>query len=147
MTSWMLTDNGIISPLLLDTHYWLWLQGGLGDRLTAQNLEIIRHAASAGKLLLSVFSVWEVGMLESKGRLQLHTSCAQWVEEALAMPGLTLAQLTPAIAIESSHLPGTFHGDPADRIIVATARVMKARLLISDRNIPTYGRQRHVQLA
>jgi PIN domain nuclease of toxin-antitoxin system len=87
------------------------------------------------------------GQLESKGRVHLHTNCAQWVEEALAMPGLTLAPLTPAIALESTRLHGSFRGDPADRIIVATARAMNARLLTNDRNIRAYGRQRHVLLA
>jgi PIN domain nuclease of toxin-antitoxin system len=115
--------------------------------LTARNLDIIRNAASDGNLFLSVISVWELGLLESKGRIHLHTSCARWVEEALAMPGLTVAPLTPAIAIESSRLPGKFHADPADRIIVATARALGARLLTSDKNIRAYGRQRHVLLA
>jgi len=94
-----------------------------------------------------VMSVWELGMLESKGRIQLGISCTQWVEKALAQPGVALAPLTPAIAIESSNLPGSFHGDPADRIIVATARALKARLLTSDKNIRAYARQRHISLA
>ncbi len=135
------------APLLIDTHYWIWLQFGTRERITRQNLEVIREAAAQGNLFLSVMSVWEVGMLESKGRLHLHASCDRWVEEALAMPGLTLAPLTPAIAVESTRLPGTFHADPVDRIIVATARAMNARLLTSDKNIRAYGRQRHVLLA
>jgi PIN domain nuclease of toxin-antitoxin system len=135
------------SPLLIDTHYWLWFEAGLRDRLTAHNLEIILAAAARGNLLVSVMSVWEVGMLESKGRIGLRINCVRWVEEALAIPGLTLAPLTPAIALESTRLPGNFHGDPADRIIVATARVMNTRLLTSDKNIRAYGRQRHVLLA
>jgi PIN domain nuclease of toxin-antitoxin system len=143
----MPSDNGFPSPLLIDTHYWIWLQAGLSDRLTSPNLDLINAAAAEGTLFLSVMSVWELGMLESKHRIHLHTSCIQWVEEALAMPGLSLAPLTPAIALESTRLPGNFHGDPADRIIVSTARIMKARLLTSDRNIRTYARQRHVILA
>ena len=144
----MPTGNGAFpSPLLIDTHYWIWLQAGSGERLTAPNLNLIRQAAAKGNLFLSVISVWELGLHESKGRVQLLTSCAQWVEEALAMPGLSLAPLTPAIAVESSRLPGSFHGDQADRIIVATARAMHARLLTSDRNIRAYGRERHVLLA
>jgi PIN domain nuclease of toxin-antitoxin system len=143
----MSNGSGSPIPLLIDTHYWIWLQFGIRERLTAQNLDIIRKAAAQDHLLLCVFSIWELGMLESKGRVHLHTNCAQWVEEALAMPGLSLAPFTPAIALESSRLPGSFHGDPADRIIVATARVLGARLLTSDRNIRAYGRQRHVLLA
>jgi PIN domain nuclease of toxin-antitoxin system len=134
-------------PLLIDTHYWLWLEAGTKDRLTPHGLDLIKDAANQGSLLVSVISVWEIAMLDAKGRLRLFEGCAQWVEEALARPGLTLAPLTPAIAIESNQLPGSFHGDPADRIIVATARRMGARLLTSDKNIRAYGRQRHVLLA
>jgi len=134
-------------PLLIDTHYWIWLQFGTRERLTSANLDLINSAAAEGNLFLSVMSVWEVAMLESKGRLDLYTSCAQWVDEALAVPGLTLAPMTATIAIESTRLPGTFHGDPADRIIVSTARALKARLLTSDRNIRAYARQRHITLA
>jgi PIN domain nuclease of toxin-antitoxin system len=67
-------------------------------------------------LLVSVISVWEIGMLESKGRLLLNLPCEAWVREALKTPGLTLAPLTPEIAVDSTRLPGAFHGDPADRI-------------------------------
>ncbi len=143
----MPSGSGPLAPLLIDTHYWLWLQFGIRERLTAQNLEIITKAADEGNLFLSVMSVWEVAMLESKGRIQLYKDCAQWVEEALSMPGLRLAPISPGIAVESTRLPGSFHGDPADRIIVATARTMGARLLTSDKNIRTYGRQHHVLLA
>jgi len=143
----MSNGSGSQTPLLIDTHYWIWLQFGIREQLTAHSLELVRKAVTQGQLLLSIFSIWELGMLESKGLVHLHTSCAQWVEDALAMPGLSLAPLTPAIALESSRLPGSFHGDAADRIIVATARVLGARLLTSDQNICAYGRQRHVLLA
>ena len=83
-------------------------------------------------------------MLESKGRVHILVPPDEWVREALAMPGLTLAPLTPEIALESTRLPGTFHGDPSDRIIVATARKMSARLLTSDEKIIQYGKQHHV---
>ena len=144
----MQNGNGFVpAPLLIDTHYWIWLEAGDQERLSSHNLAIIQEAASASNLYISVISVWELGMLDSKGRIQLGTTCTRWVEEALAQPGITLAPLSPAIALESSHLPGTFHGDPADRIIVATARALKARLLTSDKNIRAYARQRHILLA
>jgi PIN domain nuclease of toxin-antitoxin system len=143
----MPNGSGSSAPLLIDTHYWIWLEAGTRERLATQTLDLIQKAAADGNLFLSIMSVWELGMLESKGRVHLHTSCAQWVEEALAMPGLSLAPLTSAIALESSRLPGSFHGDPADRIIVATARVLSAKLLTLDRKIRAYGRQRHVLLA
>jgi PIN domain nuclease of toxin-antitoxin system len=143
----MLSANGHLTPLLIDTHYWIWLQAGNSDRLTSPDLDLIDSASTQGNLYLSVMSVWEVDILESKRRIRLYTSCAQWVEEALAIPGLTLAPITPAIAIESTRLPGIFHGDPADCIIVTTARALHARLLTSDKNIRAYARRRHVTLA
>jgi PIN domain nuclease of toxin-antitoxin system len=130
--------------LLLDTHYWVWLQLGVREQFTARVLKAIEEAASEGNVLLSIISVWELGMLEAKGRIRLHCSCEQWVREALEMPGLSLAPLTPEIAVESSRLPQPFHGDPADRIIVATARRIGARLLTRDEKLIEYGRQRHV---
>ena len=68
------------------------------------------------------------------------------VREALATPGLSLIPLSPEIAIQSRRLPGQFHGDPADRILVATARVTGARLMTSDRKILAYGRLRHAPM-
>ena len=132
------------SPLLLDTHYWIWLQFGIREQLTPLVLKAIDQAAASGSLLLSVMSVWEVGMLESKGRLQLYAPCDQWVREALAMPGLSLAPLTPEIAVASTRLPEPFHGDPCDRIIVTTARSLGARLVTRDEKILEYSRKRHV---
>ena len=85
-------------------------------------------------------------MLEAKGRIRLGSPCQQWVEEALATPGLTLVPLTPEIALDSSRLPGDFHGDPADRIIVATARRLGARLLTRDEKLLAYGHGHHVTL-
>ncbi|HXI38771.1 MAG TPA: type II toxin-antitoxin system VapC family toxin [Bryobacteraceae bacterium] len=82
-------------------------------------------------------------MLEAKGRIELKMSCAEWVKQALAAPGLSLYPLTLEIAIESSRLPGRFHGDPADRVLMATARTSGAKLLTKDERLPEYGRQRH----
>jgi PIN domain nuclease of toxin-antitoxin system len=119
-------------PLLLDTHYWIWLQSGTPGQITTRLRNSIEEAAAAGRLLLSVISVWELALLEAKGRIELTFSCEEWVRSALATPGLILAPLTPEIAIESTRLPEPFHGDPADRIIVATARRMGARLATRD---------------
>jgi PIN domain nuclease of toxin-antitoxin system len=138
--------SSIGSPLLLDTHYWIWLQSGDGKRFTPAALSAIEKASREGNLVLSVISVWEVGMLEAKGRIRLRTSCEQWVAEALSTPGLVVVPLTPEIALESTRLPAPFHGDPADRIIAATARRFSARLLTKDRKLLAYGRQGHLTL-
>ena len=139
-------SSATLAPLLLDTHYWFWLQLGVREEFTGTVLGAIHDAAASGSLLLSAISVWELGMLEAKGRIHLHAPCEQWVGEALATPGLTLVPLTPEIALASSRLPQPFHGDPADQIIVATARSMGARLATRDRKILEYGRKRHVEV-
>ena len=125
-------------PLLLDTHCWIWSQFGLDHEFSAAGLSLFRRAASDGILLLSIISVWEVALLESKRRIHLQMDCFDWVSQALKTPGLSLVPLTPEIAVESSHLPGNLHGDPVDRILVATARNMGARLMTRDRLLLKY---------
>jgi PIN domain nuclease of toxin-antitoxin system len=139
----MIGDGGY---LLLDTHYWIWLQFGTPNRLTQAERLAVDQAGALGTLLISAMSIWEVAMLASKGKLELHAPVNAWIRNALAMPGLSLAPLSPEIAVESCNLPPPFHGDPADRIIVATARIMGAKLLTHDEKIVKYGRKRHVSL-
>ena len=119
-------------PLLLDTHCWVWAQLGLIQRLSRTAVSAIRDAESEGNLRVSVISVWELAMLEKRGRVALPMNVRTWVEEALSKPGVSVAPLTPEIAIESVHLPGELHGDPADRMLIATARVLGATLLTKD---------------
>lgn len=114
-----------IRSAVVDTHVWVWAVSG-DER--AQLLEGFR-----GTLLLSAISVWEVAMLESKGRLSLRPGIDQWVRENLAPP-FQLEPIHPAIAIESCRLRD-FHGDPADRLIVATAIETGVPLITSDRSI------------
>src|ERR1700691_4521290 len=131
--------------LLLDTHCWLWAQLGLIERLSRAGLEAIRSAELEGNLRISVISIWELAMLEKRGRVALPMNVRTWVEQALSKPGIAVAPLTPEIAIESVHLPGEMHGDPADRMLVATARVLGAKLVTKDAQLIRYSRQRHVR--
>lgn len=131
--------------LLLDTHCWIWVELGVVRRLSRAAIAAIRKAESEGRLLVSIISVWELGMLEKRGRVALPRNIRTWVDEALAKPGIALAPLTPEIALESVQLPGELHGDPADRIIVATARVLGATLLTKDTRLIDYSRHRHVK--
>jgi PIN domain nuclease of toxin-antitoxin system len=126
-------------PLILDTHVWFWFaQTDLKlDRSSA--LAVIRSALEKNRLAVSVISVWELAMLESKGRLALRPNGQQWIDEALSLPGLELLPLTPRIAVESTRLPGDLHGDPADRMIVASARVLAGTVVTADAKIIAYG--------
>jgi len=130
-------------PVLLDTHCWVWAQFGNVEKFSRQAWQFLQKAAQRGDLRVSIISVWEIALLEAKGRLKLKMSCLEWVNQALATPGLSLVPLTPEIAIESSRLPGEMHADPADRILIATARITGARLLTKDERLLDYGRQRH----
>jgi PIN domain nuclease of toxin-antitoxin system len=133
------------NPLLLDTHCWVWAQLGLIQRLSRTAVSAIRDAESEGNLRVSVISVWELAMLEKRGRVALPMNVRTWVEEALSKPGVSVVPLTPEIAIESVHLPGELHGDPADRMLIATARVLGATLLTKDPQLIRYSRRRHVR--
>ena len=83
-------------------------------------------------------------MLESKGRLQLDPDCMQWVHESLAKSGVEIAPLTPEISVDSVRLPGSFHSEPSDRIIIATARRLNAILVTADAAILQYAQQGHL---
>ena len=129
--------------LILDTHIWIWLSNKNTNQISQACLAEINTAKRLG---VSIISVWEVGMLESKGRLRFNAPCHTWVHEALNAPRLSLLPMSPDIAIESSYLPGPIHGDPADRILVATSRTLGARLVTRDKLLQEYGRQGFVDI-
>jgi len=104
----------------------------------------IEGAAAAGALRIAAISLWEIALLASQGRIVLGKSIGLWLEEALADPGPVIDALTPQVAIESYTLPEVFHRDPADRLIVATARVASATLMTRDRRILDYAARGHL---
>jgi PIN domain nuclease of toxin-antitoxin system len=122
--------------IVLDTHAWIWWVDG-DERLTLAQRDAI--AAEEGSLIgVSAISCWEVAKLVELGRVALSCSLEEWLDQALSYPGVQLITLTPEIAIESTRLPGDFHRDPADQIIVATARVYGCSLVTSDEKILKY---------
>lgn len=122
-------------PLLLDTHVWIWVMEGDGRRLRPDAVDRIDAAAAEGALRVHALSVWEIGSLVRRGRLSLSVPVARWVDDALAVPGMTLVPLTAAIALDAARLDDAFPGDPVDRILVATARAVGAALVTCDRRI------------
>lgn len=129
--------------LLLDTHVWLWLVGGTSD-LSETARAMINGAVAAGRLRIAAISLWEVALLAWRDRIILGKSIGLWLEEALADPAPAMDPLSPQIAIESCALPDGFHRDPADRLIVATARVTNATLMTRDRRILEYAAHGHL---
>ncbi len=83
-------------------------------------------------------------MLEAKGRIELPMGCLEWVQRALEAPGIVLVPLTAEVAVASSRLPGAFHGDPVDRILVATARNLAVTLVTQDSQILAYSKEHHL---
>jgi PIN domain nuclease of toxin-antitoxin system len=122
--------------ILLDTHIWVWWVDD-DQQLVDRPRHLIQDNVRSG-LEVSAISCWEVAKLVQYGRLELACPLEDWMEQALAYPGVQLLELTPRIAIESTKLPGTFHRDPADQIIVATARVYDIPLLTVDSRILQY---------
>ena len=129
--------------LLLDTHIWIWFM--LADAaLAISGRTAINRAAASGQLRIAAISVWEAAFLASRGRIALGRPLAQWISEAVSAPGLSIEPLLPQIAVEACSLPEAFHRDPADRLIVATARVANATLMTHDRRILDYAARGHL---
>jgi PIN domain nuclease of toxin-antitoxin system len=105
---------------------------------------MIADAARRGDLRLSTISVWEISFLATWGKIELGTTPAAWIAQTQARSRITLEPLTVEIAAEAGSLPGGFRSDPADQIIVATARVIGATLLTRDQRILDYAAAGHV---
>ena len=119
---------------LLDTHVLIWWLND-GEALSPEQQAVLESASPATPLLVSDISLWEVATLHSLGRIRLTIPLRDWLEKAVAPPLVRRIGIFPAIAAELATLPGSFHRDPADRIIVATARTLGATLLTQDRRI------------
>ena len=119
---------------LLDTHVLIWW---LNDRrrLSSAQQEVVGSVRSDEPLLVSEISLWEVSTLHGLGRIRLALPLREWLDKAVAPPLVQRHGISPAIAAEVAALPDSFHRDPADRILVATARVLGATLLTQDRRI------------
>lgn len=131
--------------IVLDTHVWIWLMSGSSELVSSPCLQTIESAVKQAKIRIPAISVWEVAMLEASERIRLTIDCLDWIKQALSAPGISMVPLTPEIAVQSTRLPGNFHGDPADRMIVATARRLDAFLITQDQRILEYGQKEYVK--
>lgn len=131
--------------IVLDTHVLIWLMEGEA-RLRPEVRTTIQSAAATRGVHVSAITPWEIALLAQKGRISFGREIAQWMDEALGLPGLCLAPITPSIAIDSVQLPGDFHADPADRLIIATSRATGFALVTADKAMLRYGSQGHVSV-
>jgi len=127
--------------IVLDTHIWVWWVHG--DSSLPASVRTLLDASEQTGIAVSAISCWEVAKLVERGRLTLPCPVFDWLQQARAYPGVRFIELSPRICVEPTQLPGEFHRDPADQIIVATARVLDAPLVTVDGKILQYA---HVKL-
>jgi PIN domain nuclease of toxin-antitoxin system len=127
--------------ILIDTHIWIWWVSN-SERLRRSNRDLLNEADR--QFAISIISCWEVAKLVQYGRLELDRPVSEWIASALSYTRIELLPLTPAIVVESTRLPEPFHRDPADQLIVATARIHQIPLLTEDSRIADYP---HVEFA
>lgn len=122
--------------IVLDTHVWFfWVNDSL-EELSKNAIDSIQSDETLG---VSIISCWEIAMLVAKERLKLSMDVQSWVNQALKYPAIKLLNIDPEIAVLSTRLPGQFHGDPADRIIVATCMQYHSSLISKDKKIHAWG--------
>lgn len=129
--------------IILDTHVWIWWVHG-DAALPGAYRVCVDAAERADGIGVCPISCWEVAKLVEVRRLTLPFPVAGWLQLALSYPGVQLLEFSPRVCVESTQLPGTFHRDPADQIIVATARVLDCPQVTLDGKIRAYP---HVRLA
>ena len=130
--------------ILLDTHVLVWL---LNDsaKISGRVYSQIEKAASQDDLFVSAITPWEIAMLVAKSRLRFNRDVGEWLDNALSLPGVQLAPLSQAVAVASTRLPWPVHPDPADRILLASARHLNATLISADQHMLDYGAQGHIK--
>ena len=122
--------------ILLDTHVWIWWVQG-DARLSNSDLATLDRKAVEGVGICAI-SCWEVAMLHECGRIAFSCLLDEWLDCALAYPGVELLPLGRNVAVESCRLPGGLHRDPADRILIAEARERNCFLVTADEKILRY---------
>jgi PIN domain nuclease of toxin-antitoxin system len=130
----IMTSNNFDVPILLDTHVIIWALLK-PDELSSKVRAIIELAQKEQRLLMSSISLWEIAMLKSKKRINIYEPLKDFLQSIIDIDGIKFIDITAKIAAESVVLTDDFHGDPADRIITATAISESAILLTRDEKI------------
>lgn len=132
----------MMQPFLLDTCAALWI---VSNEISPATTQLLNESRDNGLLTyVSPITAWEVGMLARKGRFKSSYSPQRWFERLMSTPLTALAEMPPELLLASSFMPGDLHGDPADRIIAATAREYGYTVLTSDRPLLEYARVGHL---
>ena len=123
--------------IVLDTHALIWWVNG-DAQLSGPARLAIEAAQQDGRVLVSSISFWEIAMLVERGRIALAMDLDQWLLAVQGLGGVEVLPVTAQVAIQSANLPGEFHRDPADRMIVALARGLNAPVITADQKIQRY---------
>ncbi len=121
----------------LDTHAWVWWVTD-DPRLPTAARKLIEAEAAGGGVWVSAISIWEIAKKVEKRQIVLDRPFRDWLDRALAQPGLFVAEVSTDILVDSCELPSSFHGDPADQMIVATVRRHQGRLVTTDADLRKY---------
>jgi PIN domain nuclease of toxin-antitoxin system len=124
--------------IVLDTHALIWWVNGDGQLSPGARQAIENELAEDQQILLSVISAWEISMLVEKGRLVLTMDVDDWLKTTESIEGVNFVPIDLDVAVQSVRLPGEFHQDPADRMIVALARHHAVPLITADTKIHAY---------
>ncbi|MEK9816515.1 MAG: type II toxin-antitoxin system VapC family toxin [Limnobacter sp.] len=124
--------------IAIDTHVLIWLATGARQMISKKAMKRISEELQSGEIWVSAISVWEIAMLVERERLILTLDVEAWLGKVSEIDAIRFQPVNNKIAIESVRLPGDFHKDPADRLIVATARAMGLALITADEKIQSY---------
>ena len=130
--------------ILLDTHVWIWTVEDDTRRLGLGARRLIVRTEASGVVRVSPISFFEVAALHTAGKVRFNRSLEQWIRDGIEHA--RVAELTTDIAVDAGSIPRTALADPADRLLVATARHLDATLLTADRAILAYARGGHVRV-
>lgn len=133
-----------LDKLTLDTHILIWYTEGI--KLTTAQVNLIDQARSQSLLYISAISLWEIAMLAQKDKIAFAISLDEWIENVLSTPGLNLIDLNVPILVESCNLPNFEHKDPADRLIISSARSINSRLMTFDQKITDYAANGYLKI-
>lgn len=132
-----------MTGVVLDTHALVWLLDG-NPRLGPASRALVTTASAGAGVHFSAISAWEIAMLVNKDRLALDRDVLEWLRVAGRLPGVRMAPLSIDVSVESTRLPEGIHGDPADRLIAATARRLGVTLVTADAALLRYAGEGHL---
>lgn len=127
-------------PLLLDTHVWLWYLEGDASKVSTDTISLLDRVGRGRGLHVSDISYWEVAVKASKGKLTLSMDVTIWLKRAELAPGMRFLPLDRDTLLLSTRLQGAIHNDPADRMLIATAKIQNIPLVTADDLILEYAR-------